>query len=90
MSAEISAKNGFFVAAIWDDEAKLFYSKINIKGLAIEAATVEEFEEVMKEFVPELILKNHARNKNLDHKPIRESLKPCQWLLPPSEIPSLV
>ncbi len=39
----------FSVRAVWDDENRIFVSENNIKGLHIEAETIEEFEEVMND-----------------------------------------
>ena len=48
----------FFVKAVWDAEAGVFYSDSNIIGLHIEAETIEEFCEIMADLAPELILAN--------------------------------
>lgn len=52
-------KRVFTVEAIWDDEAKVFYSESDISGLHIETKTLEEFEEVMNDVAAELIVANH-------------------------------
>lgn len=49
----------FYVKAIWDEESKVFYSESNIKGLHIEAETLSDFEDIMKDLIPELIATNH-------------------------------
>jgi len=51
----------FFVRALWDDEAKVYVSESDIKGLHIEAATLEEFESVIFEHARELIFDNHIK-----------------------------
>lgn len=48
----------FFVKAVWDAEAGVFYSDSNIVGLHIEAETIEEFREITANLAPELILAN--------------------------------
>mgnify|MGYP003112722842 CR=1 FL=1 len=53
----------FFVRALWDDEAKVFVSESDIKGLHIEADTIEEFERVIFEHARELIFENHIKPK---------------------------
>jgi hypothetical protein len=52
-------KRSFYVRAIWDPEAKVYYSESDIWGLHIEAATVDQFEEVMMDVAAELIVANH-------------------------------
>ena len=47
-------KRTFSVKAIWDDEAQVFYAQSDI-----EAASLDEFEEIMLDAAPELILANH-------------------------------
>lgn len=54
-------KRVFTVEAIWDEEAKVFYSESDISGLHIETRTLEEFEEVMNDVTAELIVANHMR-----------------------------
>jgi len=52
-------KRTFSVKAIWDDEAQVFYAQSDIEGLRIEAASLDEFEEIMLDAAPELIMANH-------------------------------
>ena len=68
----------FFVKAVWDEEAKVFYSDSDIVGLHIEADTLEEFRKVLVDIAPELILANHVTNDDLLTKPLRE-LVPVIW-----------
>ena len=49
----------FFVKAVWDDETRVFVSESNIKGLHIEAETIDEFEEVMNDIAGDLLASNH-------------------------------
>lgn len=65
----------FFVKAVWDEEAMVFYSDNDIIGLHIEAET---FGEIMVDIAPELILANHVTNDDLLTKPLRE-LVPVIW-----------
>jgi len=53
-------KKTFTVHALWDDDAKVFCSESNIIGLHIEADTLEQFEKIMDELAPELIIANHV------------------------------
>lgn len=68
----------FFVKAVWDEEARVFYSDSDIVGLHIEAETIEEFREVLVDVAPELILANHVSNDDLLTKPLREMI-PVIW-----------
>ncbi|WP_421787326.1 DUF1902 domain-containing protein [Hyphobacterium sp.] len=56
-------KSTFFVRALWDDEAKVFVSDSDIKGLHIEADTLEEFERVIFDHARELVFENHIKPK---------------------------
>ncbi|MBO6725759.1 MAG: DUF1902 domain-containing protein [Rhizobiaceae bacterium] len=58
-------KRTFSVKAIWDDEASVFVAETDIIGLHIEAATIEEFEAVMMDVAPELIMANHVSAADL-------------------------
>ena len=53
------ARRVFTVFARWDDDARLYYSESDIVGLHIEAENLDEFETLLFEFGPELILANH-------------------------------
>ncbi len=52
-------KRSFFVRAIWDDDAKVFYSESDIDGLHIEAPTMDVFEEVVLDVAADMIAANH-------------------------------
>ena len=54
-------KRTFFVAAQWDSEASVFCSDSDIDGLHIEASSLDEFESLVVELAPELIIENHLR-----------------------------
>lgn len=47
------------VVSYWDNEAQVFYAESDIEGLHIEAASLDEFEEIMLDTAPELIMVNH-------------------------------
>ena len=68
----------FFVRAVWDDEAKVFYSDSDIVGPHIEAETLERFREILVDIAPELILANHITNEDLLTKPLKD-LIPTIW-----------
>ena len=48
----------YHVRAIWDPEASVWTSESDIPGLVIEANTLAEFESLMCELGPEMILTN--------------------------------
>ena len=68
----------FFVKAVWDEEANVFYSESDIIGLHIEAETLDEFREIMLDIAPELVLAIHVTNDDLLTKSLRE-LVPVIW-----------
>jgi Domain of unknown function (DUF1902) len=45
----------FNVAAIWDDEAKVFVSQSDIPGLVIEAGTFDEFVSLVDQLAPTMV-----------------------------------
>ena len=57
-----TTRQDFWVRPCWDAEARVYYSESNIKGLHIEAATVEEFHTLAREMAPELIRDNHPQH----------------------------
>ena len=52
-------KRTFTVKAVWDDEAQVFYAQSDIEGLHIEAVSLDEFEAIIIEEAPELIMASH-------------------------------
>ncbi len=75
-------KRAFTVKALWDAEAEIFYSESDIKGLHIEAATLDEFEAVMHEVAAELIVANHMSAAEIASIPLRELLPTIVWVKP--------
>lgn len=55
----------FYVKAFWDDEASVWWSESNIPGLVLQTETLEEFQELILHFSPELL----ATNLNI-HEPV--------------------
>jgi len=58
----------FYVKAVWDEEAKVFYSESDIVGLHIEAEKIEEFEVIMMDLAPQMVMENHVSKKDLTQK----------------------
>ena len=77
-------KRTFFIEAVWDAEAKVFYSKSDIEGLHIEAATIEGFEEVMKDVAVELIFANHISAPEFTSRPLKDLVPAILWQRPPT------
>lgn len=75
-------KRTFSVAALWDDEAKVFYSESDIKGLHIEAKTIEEFEEIMQDVAVELIVANHLTAPEIATRPLKDLIPAILWQRP--------
>ena len=61
----MAIKRSYYVKALWDDEARVFWSESDIKGLHIEAGTLEEFGNLVGELAPNLIFDNHLRQDEL-------------------------
>lgn len=60
-------KRSFTVRAFWDDDAKVYYSESDIVGLHIEAESLDQFEEIMMELAPEMIVANHIEKGETDN-----------------------
>lgn len=62
----------YFVRAVWDDDAKTYYTESDILGLHIETPSLDEFERLVFELGPEMIMSNHVTAEELAQKPLRE------------------
>lgn len=58
-------QRSYFVRAFWDADAQVFCSESDIRGLHIEASTLEEFEDLVGVLAPDLIFENHLRQDEL-------------------------
>ena len=76
------AKRMFSVTALWDDAAKVFYSESDIIGLHIEAPTVEEFEVVMMDVAPGLVIANHVSKAELETMAPEDIIPAILWQRP--------
>jgi hypothetical protein len=76
------ARESFYVTARWDAEAGVFVSESNIKGLHIETASLQTFEEVMFDAAPELILSNHVSDADFAKIPLKDLLPHWVWRPP--------
>ena len=76
------SKKAFYVRAIWDEEAKVFYSESDIFGLHIDAKTLDEFEEVIFDVASELVVANHLSEEDLAGKALKDVLPAIVWERP--------
>jgi len=76
------AKRTFFVRAAWEEEAGAFVSESDLIGLHIETATLDEFEDILKEVGPELIVANHLTAAELGEKPYEDQIPTILWQRP--------
>ncbi len=67
-------KRSFSVKAIWDEEDKIWISDSDIRGLHIEASTLEEFYDLVNEFASELIVTNHYSDTEMNGKKLRDMI----------------
>ncbi len=75
-------KRSYYIRAIWDDEAKVYYSESDITGLHIETKTLEEFEEVMNDLAVEVLLHNHFKVEDILNKSIKDLVPTIIWQRP--------
>lgn len=75
-------KRTFTIKAVWDDEARVFYSESDIIGLHIEAETIEEFEEIMSDTAVELVIANHITAPELASLPMKDLVPAILWQRP--------
>ncbi|HLV84456.1 MULTISPECIES: DUF1902 domain-containing protein [Devosia] len=75
-------KRMFNVTAHWDDEAKVFYADSDIIGLHIEAKTIDEFESVMMEVAPGLVIANHVSKAELESSAPEDIIPAILWQRP--------
>jgi hypothetical protein len=78
----MSPPRHFSVKAIWDDEAKVFYSQSDTKGLHIEAQTIEEFEAVLDATASQLIFANHYTAQQLAGSRLGDLMPIVKWSPP--------
>ena len=72
-------KRGFFVKAIWDENAGVFYSESDIVGLHIEAKTLDEFVEIMEENAADLVVANHIKPQEIEISKIADLIPTVFW-----------
>ena len=67
-------KRSYIVTAVWDADAQVFYSESDIKGLHVEADTLETFEALVVDLAPDLIIENHLNPVEFGTTPLREMI----------------
>lgn len=72
----------FYVKAFWDEEAEVFCSESDIKGLHIEAETIEEFESILHECAIELIIANHVTANEIASSSFKDLVPAILWQKP--------
>jgi hypothetical protein len=75
-------KRTFSVRAVWDPEARVYYSESDIFGLHIETKSLDEFEEVMMAEGVNLIIANHVSAEDLASVPLRDLVPAIVWQRP--------
>jgi hypothetical protein len=75
-------KRSFTVRAVWDEEAKVFYSESDILGLHIEAADLDEFESVLFDVAPGLVIANHITGPEFASVPLKDLIPAIVWERP--------
>jgi hypothetical protein len=48
----------FYVKAVWDDEAKVYYADTNVPGLNVEAETLGSFLALVEDLAPQMLEAN--------------------------------
>jgi Domain of unknown function (DUF1902) len=72
----------FSGTAIWDDEAKVYYSQSDIKGLHIEADSLAEFEAAMDATALKLIIANHISAQEKSPTSLAALMPILRWAAP--------
>ena len=80
-------KRTFTVRALWDASVERWVSESDIRGLVIEVATLEEFEQVIEDFAVELIFANHFEPSAMADTPMRDLVPTIIWQRP--DVPAL-
>ena len=58
----------FYVNALWDEEAQVFYSESDIIGLHVEAPTIEDFQREVQATAARLVVENHITKRDLTQR----------------------
>ncbi|MDZ7823459.1 MAG: DUF1902 domain-containing protein [Ahrensia sp.] len=72
----------YTVKALWDAEAKVWFSDSDIEGLHIEADTIEEFEEILADVGGDLVAANHTTDADLQKFSARDLIPAILFIRP--------
>jgi hypothetical protein len=75
----------FYVQAVWDAEAGVYYSESDIVGLHVEAETLEAFEAAAAELGPQLIVENHITKRDLAQRSLSELIPWIKFRAPQTD-----
>ena len=75
----------FRIKAVWNPETKVFCSQSDIEGLHIEATTLDEFEEIMLDVAPDLIMTNHRNVPEITERSLKALIPIILWQRPDTE-----
>ena len=80
-------KRTFYVKALWDEEAKVWYSETDIEGLFIETKTLAEFEDIMPDLARDMIFENHTSRSEIVKSSPQDLFAMVTWI-PPVPVPN--
>ena len=72
-------QRNFEVEAVWDDDASVWISRSDIVGLHVEAETLQDFQNRVREFAAELIVTNHYADKEIDRSDLAALIPAIFW-----------
>ena len=72
----------FIVKALWDEDAGVFYSESDIDGVHIEAKSLKEFEDIMMELAPDLILAKRFSQRDNSKLPLADMISAISLQVP--------
>jgi hypothetical protein len=75
-------KRMFYVKALWNEDAEVFYSESDIEGLHIESADIDLFEAILFDTAMDLIVANHISKPDLADTPLSELIPAIVWQKP--------
>lgn len=77
------ARRSFSVRVEWDEDAGVYYvAESDIVGLHVEAATLDEFEALLMEVGPELVVANHLSKADLETGDVADLIPAIIWRRP--------
>lgn len=74
----------FKVEACWDEEAEVWYSVSDIKGLNLETETIDQFEALILDLAIEMVIANHVRPQDFVKRTMAELVPAILWQRPPA------